>query len=338
MDDGDDHNEQRELFAVSAVAFAMKHDAGFKRHFLKRICGVDNANELNDEELKDYNIQIQPYVCADLALENNKKSEVIVLEFKVGADLKPHQNYTLPDFSLSESESKENKDGYGKQIRDKYSRYAGRQRYIIFLEEADFVKYELAREISPAVKKIQCFSRTWSDLLMSEEKIEMHPLVEDLFYCLAENMNIGELKGRLFMDKELVQHTQGTIDMYGLLSTVAKQFGAKHYRSHPEANLERKSFGFWIQLRARWAEDFYVWLGYETTPQNRIAIWICNVKEQQKRQSILEKLTSKRSAFPIDVDFEVVDQSDAVIISSGSGRKIKDQKWFVKALEALDKL
>ncbi len=117
--------ERKELFAVAAVAFTMEHEADFKRHFLKEICGVNDTGDADD-----YKISLQPHDFDLVLLKDGEKSEAIVVEFKVGAPLEKKQDFrNKKEFELSPQ-------GYGYQIQDdkegKYSKYAN-LKYVILL-------------------------------------------------------------------------------------------------------------------------------------------------------------------------------------------------------------
>jgi len=94
---------QRELFAVAALAFTLKHSEQFRRYFLCEICGIQTG--WSNPALQ---IRLQPENYADLALIIPELGSVGVIEAKIDAPLEDHQNQNKDEFW--------EEGGYGRQI------------------------------------------------------------------------------------------------------------------------------------------------------------------------------------------------------------------------------
>src|SRR5438876_11335356 len=103
-----DH-EERERFAVAAIAFCIKRDSSFRRHFLKVVADSENADI--------YEVDIEPKRWGDLVL---KGKDVVVLEFKLQALLAEHQDPNASRFVSS---------GYGLEIREEF----GDRRKVLYI-------------------------------------------------------------------------------------------------------------------------------------------------------------------------------------------------------------
>ena len=73
-------HEERQRFAVSAIAFCIKRDSSFRRHFLKVVADSENADICE--------VDVEPKRWGDLLLRGK---DIIVLEFKLQALLAEHQ-------------------------------------------------------------------------------------------------------------------------------------------------------------------------------------------------------------------------------------------------------
>jgi hypothetical protein len=330
--DQDDKKQERkrlEEFAVAALAFTMKHDRKFKCHFLKKICGADMVGNSDD-----YEIHVQPHDF-DLTLENKKKSEVIVLEIKVGARLEDHQEFNKTEKFF---ESNLHPKGYGYQI-DTF--YGHRNKYYVTLIQSDFSDKYGQTNGQIVGKCIRCSSRTWLDLLLPEK--DMSSLVKDLFDCLAESMGIDELKGRLFMNKNLAEHTQAAIEMKGVLDSVRIHKDLGFYDRASAPKFDNQSFGVEVKKSLggfangfkcleEVCEDRFIWFGYEP---GCASVWICGLKDDAKTQELRKIIGTSlpQSLF----DFQKSDQESLVLVPSQASA-LGDQEWFIQILIALKNL
>jgi hypothetical protein len=155
--DGKADCNQREIFAVAALAFVLKHDPAFKKFFIQRALGEKEAVPEN------VNIVCQEAHCADLSLST--KSTLWVVEAKIGAKLKKKQD---PD-----SDAFWKKGGYGDQLIKR--REPRRIKYLVL----DQKKHGERRKRK---KGIEYGFLSWDELLRATES----PLVYELLNSLGK--------------------------------------------------------------------------------------------------------------------------------------------------------
>jgi hypothetical protein len=95
---------RKELYAVAAVAFAIKYDPQFRAHFLGTVCGIPVTADPSAI------LEVQPFHHSDLAIKDAAGCWLSIFEFKVGDKLKPKQNPGSKKFFAE--------DGYGQCILD----------------------------------------------------------------------------------------------------------------------------------------------------------------------------------------------------------------------------
>lgn len=324
--------EQKELFAVAAVAFTMKFDEGFKRQFLKTICGVNDV-----ENLKDYKILIQDGDFADLLLFNEKKSEVIVIEFKIDAKLKDHQNFGK-EYKKVFWES----NGYGEQIlRSKYRDYKV-LKYIVLLKSQKRDELNLSEAIF-LVNGIQCYSRVWRDLLCV--KNEETQLVTDLFDCLSQALNIGELKSRNYMKKNMSKSVCDAVDIYNILESFTENFKFDKPKADKDGknvffgvNIQRNAKGFdLIKKYSPSSNNPFCWFGYEHLedgePSERKSIWVYGISEDYREE--VEVLFKKH----LGGKNQIQTSGDSLIIFPQNESETEgDVEWFQSIIDTLKHL
>ncbi len=321
--EGKQAQERKELFAVAAVAFTMKHEADFKRHFLKEVCGVNDTGNADD-----YKILLQPHDFDLALLKATEKSEAIVVEFKVGADLEPKQDFRKKEFELSPQ-------GYGYQIQDdkegKYSKYAN-LKYVILLPKENQGSLS---ENSVRVGRIQCHSRTWSRLLYAGQE---PPLVEELLNWLGQN--VSEMKSRIYKNMKNVQSTKAAAEMCGILSCVSEKL-LNQKRPKIRWTMDESDYSFGVdipkesdgfdgirkQKNPRWPLG---WFGYCKRQGNepRLEVWIYIGSNVAKELAEWIKRRLGDTA-------EVKADPDSNIVISCSQPRDGDMEWFESVLRKL---
>ena len=118
---------RREVFAVAAVAFTLKHDPRFCRHFFRVVCGFPDWPDQPPPK-----IELQPHDHSDLAIKDSLNASLVIVEFKMGANLEEKQNpkYQKVFFGAG---------GYGNLILDEHDyRDFSRKTYIVLNDLKDF--------------------------------------------------------------------------------------------------------------------------------------------------------------------------------------------------------
>jgi hypothetical protein len=328
--DGEEKQRQNrlELFTVAAVAFTIKHDSEFKRHFLKMICDVPDPTNVDD-----YVILLQPYDF-DMVLCDDKTSEVIVIEFKVNAGLEKKQ-----DFSNGNEDKFSNPpEGYGHQIETKYSRYKN-LKYVV-LQKNDRRK---PSESPVQRRKVLCFSRVWSNLLYDGKE---SPLAKDLMDWLAQE--IPEMKSRIYKNMKMkkAEDIQKAAETYDLLCSVATDhlkdkkpifdISTGNEGSFFGANIRKDCDGFDGLKKYFKVASYLGWFGYGQrqgeAPSLEIWIytgWVSNEIESVKK---LSDLISPQLGIIASVK---VDKPSNNIVILCADSTVSDLDWFGDVIEKL---
>lgn len=157
--------QERERFAVAAIAFCIKHNDEFKRHFL------DVVGKLPQQKIK---VTLEPKLHTDLVLEGDR--HVLILEFKIDAELQEHQN--------PENRAFWKEKGYGTKIRETFGQEVSngkKIRYIVIGRDFDRSLCESMQ--SRKNERLHCSWVPWRKLLIKdrgEKKLE-----KDLYDCLG---------------------------------------------------------------------------------------------------------------------------------------------------------
>lgn len=228
--DNDEISRQNrvELFTVAAIGIVLKHDASFKRHFLKQICGVEA-----EVDVSEYRVICQSEHCSDLAILK-ETSVVYVIEAKVSAPLQDHQKPWKEDFETG---------GYGSQIRNEFTRFP--EKHYIILQNDSCEEIQDSRPVGVGADKIQCHSKTWGDLF--GDAIPQNALVEDLQDSLGE-FDILALKSRKFKNMKNARYTSEAAAMYQQLLAVAKDIGITTGRIKWDVNWESDGAHFGVNI------------------------------------------------------------------------------------------
>jgi len=75
-------NKQQERFAVGMIGFTLGHDDKFKAHFLESVCGLKDVPRAGCWE-----VLVEPESWGDLVLKHRDSSSLVVVEFKIDANL-----------------------------------------------------------------------------------------------------------------------------------------------------------------------------------------------------------------------------------------------------------
>lgn len=313
---------RRELFTVASVAFTLKHDVKFRAHFLHQVCGV---TQLGPKPA----IEVQPFHHSDLAIKDDAASSLIVVEFKVGATLKPQQNPAETAFFRS--------NGYGKRILEETARLAlNKKSYVVLDNERHF-------ENRPR-RGIDCRSATWADLVPEQNPDSL--LWTDLIDSLAD-LNIAAFQFRKLKKMHNAQHTKTAVSMHQTLRAVAskagfgsgggedtiKQEGDDTWYGRNVANTDLEHFTDLARC-VQSKKDRMGWFGYQTGPGycGRAVWFYCGSEEAAKQtlRFIKERLPNGSHGAPDRDGVSVYYESD-VSASASQG----DLEWFQMVFKAL---
>ena len=190
---------QREMFAVAAVAFVLKHDEKFRAHFFHEICGFAVSAVQPRPR-----IEVQPHDHSDLAIKDEANSSVFIVEFKVDAELEQKQNPKHEKAFFAQG-------GYGNLILEEsgYRDFA-RKSYVVLNDSKEFEDGER--------QGLGFKSKTWADLVVHGESVG--GLWTDLIDSLGE-LGVVAFQFKKLRNMNNTQHTVQAVAMHQTLSHVA---------------------------------------------------------------------------------------------------------------------
>ena len=200
---------QKEMFAVAAVAFVLKHDEKFRAHFLHKICGF--ALSVVPPRLR---IEVQPHHHSDLAIKDDANSSVFIVEFKVGAELEPKQDPNKKAFLA--------KGGYGKLILEDRDYGNCNQKSYIVLDDDSKAFVDCDRQ------GLTCKSRKWADLFPECETVgglwaDLRDSFGELRVAAFQLERLKNMKNAKFTKQAVVMHQ--TLSRVGSLLQIGKKGG-----------------------------------------------------------------------------------------------------------------
>lgn len=313
---------RRELFAVAAVAFVLKHDETFRARFFREICGfAASAGRAMPR------IEVQPHDHSDLAIKDEVAASLFVVEFKVGAELEEKQNPRHDKAFFGNG-------GYGKLILEErgYRNFA-RKSYIVL---DDFKGFDDGERQGLTFK-----ARTWADLGGDGEQVGA--LWADLLDSLGE-LGVTAFQFQKLRNMNNAQHTKEAVAMHQTLSSVASRlkFGnsggedinwegdeAWYGRNIPNRRL-RGFINLEIDVKAE--GDVMGWFGYQSGPGHcERAVWFYCGSEQAAKRTQTFILECVRNGPPGKSGIKGTD----VWFQSDSYVGVGDAEWFDAVFKVL---
>lgn len=310
---------RRELYAVAAVAFAIKHDQQFREHFLGSVCGMP----LTTDPIPIF--EVQPFHHSDFSIRDAAGCWLLVVEFKVDAKLDLKQKPGSDKFFSP--------GGYGKLICDELAYRDFQRRVYVVLD--DDRRFKDGTE-----QRLEYKSRSWADL---------NPAIGAASEMWADLLrSLGELGVSAFQLTKLRNmnnstYTQQAVAMHQTISAIASKlkFGV---RGSMEVNMEGDEAWYGrnipldrmnnhIFLRALAGVDSSGWFGYQAGLNHwELGIWIyCESNEAASNarnymQALLASGPSGR--------LEVKDKDVSFV--SDMHPQPGDSEWFEAVFRALD--
>ena len=311
-------NEQ-ERFTAAALAFCFKHDSTFRQHFWERICRSDGDPDTPDS------IELEPRHSADLLVRSGGPLRRIihVVECKVGADLKPHQDPGDPVFSTN--------GGYGFKLRQHEGEQAD-LRYIVL-----GLRRTLNLPEPDPTLRIRFAQRQWSDLECCEPATA---LMTDLFNSLGE-MRIGKFHMRKTKGLPPINTGLKSIgNAWAVIGDTLRGFEIHSgwkieggSRSNEESYLGAYVHsGYHAQLQevTQSTGPYLLWLGYYAKADDSVQRLVYLYCADELRTQWL------KAALTTDFPNAFTDKEDhqlCVVISDESASGISDLEWFSSVLK-----
>jgi len=322
--------QERERYAVAVLAFCLRHDENFRKHFWEKVCRVPD----DPEQMPPINadgIAIEPPEWADLSLtSDDRKSRFMwVIEAKAGAPLQPKQNPAKPEF-LAEN-------GYGALLTAHETTSGTKLRYIVLGANEPLGISDGQTRLGISVQQ-----RTWACLL---EGMSREGIVKDLIDTFAQ-LRIGEF----YMEKAkkivVTGGIQDAVKASIVLVAICEHFGIGQARRHLQSDsFEDGSggFGYFVKQPPEKATEKYLklqeatrtsgwclaWFGYEfnTAGETNRAVWFY-LDSEKKQVSLKEKL---RKQFP-SAELKR-DEAYCAYVSSPLNQSPNDFAWFQSVVD-----
>ena len=327
---------ESERFIVAAVAFCLKHDPAFLKHFFDKICRIEGDPAF---DFKNVSIDIEPHHWTDLVIRNQSGGHhVYAVEFKIGAPLDDHQNPDKDAFGAD--------NGYGKILSMREA--PGVQiRYIVLGHRHSLALTKRHKEVRVISKQKQ-----WCQVELGYESNE--PITLDLFDSLGA-IGIPEFNHRKTNKMNITESLDGGAAAWELLAHVHQKLGllknrCDFYTYTTSEKPESWEFGFSIRKKppvqgksrnhdrlhklVDTKEDEIAWYGYTSDPVKKrgLSVWLYCDKKQQADE--LVQLLKK--SFPQATTSSDKESGAPYVEVSTKGTPAKgDRNWFISVFEAL---
>ena len=304
-------HEERERFAVAAIAFCYQHDPQFRDFFLKVVA------DLKQNAIRTINVETERW--GDLVLEGAR--DVVVLEFKLQALLGEHQDPNSKGRLFTKS-------GYGSEIIKKYGTTGKRLRYVIIGKDGS----------AGRINNLEYHAVPWIEFLRRNGR-ESH-LEGDLFDCL------GVLGAPIFLSRHMnkkapTKEASGALEIYQLLEraagnvrTGAATSGSDHIgldlsSAGAAPNSQHKILKDAVEPRGRTLG----WIGYEPREELEqqlcLSVWFYSSpkgKKSVKRR--LRKLESEKHG-------KIFEDGASIGLVQPAANERDHEKWIGDALKAV---
>jgi hypothetical protein len=308
--------DRRELFAVAAVAFTIRHDKRFAGDFLVRVAGIPKSD-------LDHNFHIEPQrsFCADLAITDQTSNKRYVVEFKVGARLMEKQDARSKTFNKP--------GGYGYAFKNLLR---GVSVYTTLTQQRDFDDFNKdGREYR---------TRTWNELIPNRKESSLE---KDLLDSLGD-LGISVLRLRNIKNMKNAKLAATAVNIHDLLRSVLDQF------KKAALDVERDEFyewvvGMYMRPRAnqhtalkRWlGQDWgYIgWIGYllpKDAKEPQLSVWLCFGEEfNSRRDESIRALQNVVSRGQVEPSRKYND----LLVQIPANNVTDEKKWFTDTLETV---
>jgi hypothetical protein len=316
--------EEKERYAVAAVAFCLEYDEDFRNHFLSLML----PDGLNTKRVKSKKpeIEIEPKQSSDLILKIDRM--VIVVEHKIDSDLMPHQDPWRREFK----DAMNHPPGYAIQIP---KQHPGSKIVYRVLSKKVFEPRQ--------VRGIDCAAIQW-EMLLSKEK--PHTLHSDLYDCIGKlgvaSFTLRHMKSDLKLTKQAID----AAEVYALLRAVFEDAALQpgkmseqetawdpDYRAFGLPILKDRSHGRGSTRASRLSNltapssAQIGWIGYESKAGESpvLAVYLyCG--SAPARQQVIAKLSGFASENS---------EGFAIRVTCSAARSPGDRRWFAKLFDAL---
>lgn len=306
--------EQQERFAVSVIGFELERDVEFRAHFLDKICGLNDLSRA-----AGWDVSVEPRTWGDLVLKHRASNSLLVAEFKIGAELRPHQN---PANVLFNSPAKDSQPaGYGWEISE-----------ISRVEKWDYSRYvtvEKAKSWLASVNgRLMCVPGEWRQLLRPDLSSESQ-LEADGYDCLAD-FGVSAFAGRRLGNMKLGNNATKGLNLLISVFEDRVNFKPKYLEAGKDyvgINLHREDFPEIARLSS--SDRVVGWFGYECTD---LSFWIYGATEHAEKVLADAETQKLGTVQQNELGNNSVDRG----LRCSWGGSPGDREWFTKVLNAAE--
>ena len=334
--------QERERFAVAALAFCLKHDPVFLVHFWQTICRVAN-DPSTMPPIRPEDILLEPPHWADLRLASDENGQryVWVIEVKTGAPLDKRQRPDCPEVFMRKGY------GYGALFSSAEKDRGTKMRFIVLGANSED-NLDISNS-GAACGPIAVQQRNWADLLPPWR----NPLLNDLFETLGE-LGINPFYMEKIKSLSVTNGLSNVGHAWKILTTVCSQLGIRpgYWSFEPETSDDGGGHaGIYIKLPpekkspstahrrlhavTRMQTDYLAWFGYEHDTHGNTAksVWIYS-----GGPDVQKKLAAKlKPVFPL-VREETTNGDYCVVVAPADGDAcLGDLEWFLRVFENVNK-
>jgi hypothetical protein len=322
--------KQQERFAVGMIGFALEHDDKFKAHFLESVCGLKDLPRAGCWE-----VLVEPESWGDLVLKHRDSSSLVVVEFKIGANLEEHQNPSTERFFLPPRTGE--RAGYGWEIAQFAARENWRRlRYVTVEKKASW------SNVRREDHNLECVHSEWKQFLREDVSTESK-LETDVYNCLSR-FEVTIFIARIMKDKKLAKEaTQPLAILIGVLATFDVEFRTKLLSGNSEGlgiEIDSKDFPNFaknIEAEAHPAE----WFGYESyAPLGpRLSVWLsCYDKNTGRiKPAARDRIKRALQKFGFE-ERQFRDEEGSLNVFCKADDSPGDLEWFTKVLTAVGRI
>ncbi len=319
---GQERQKQVERYSAAMIAFAFQHDRTFREHFLARICSDGTAERLPTD---GWIVKIEPDDWGDLVLKI-APNFAVVLELKIRAELKPHQDPSKPEFLR--------KDGYGYAILNEFGDFVN-VRYITLLDP----KWNRIWNPTGDSHKLRCFPRRWVDLLRRPGENES--TIEANVYDCLDNFGVSVFSSRKLANMKLGNYATEVLNI--LLTTFDNQ-GGNYQKSYFVG--DRRCIGLSIPkdefptiAKLVGTDDEIVgWFGYDNDDENqapRLSVWLYSRKASDPKRA-LERIKERIKDGDPNGELKIKSEDRNLVVFCLASESTGDKEWFEKVFKIVN--
>jgi len=328
--------EERERFAVAALAQCLKYDRVLLKHFWQRVCRVPgDPSVIPDIAATD--ILLEPPHWADLRVvsDNHSKRFVWVIEVKAGTRLDERQRPDRPDVFMRPGY------GYGALFVEEEKRRGTRMRFVILgARPEDNLAISLgAKRVAPIVLQ----QRRWEDLA---DGFPQTRLCKDLATCLGnlgirafpaaqvKNMKVNTKQTDIGKAVAILEEVQRRLDwLKGRTAVRGFQLDEGLWSVGTDLIDQENANAIKLKEFLQPPDRYLAWFGYQGKAGSaaELAIWLyCGSDEiQQKTELCLRTKGFSPETRPREGNYF------NVVVKATTHSKNNDCDWFCSIFQSL---